>query len=109
MTRLHNANNTSIYQWAKLGDQIDHYDYSYTFLSDYVHVTLTSLENRLEVKDEKIIGFRQLQDDYDIDLILTTIIDVILQSMRLLKGKYTNLKDIKIEELIDTFSSIAHE
>lgn len=108
MSQLDGARNIKAFEWAKLAGQEDLYDYSYTFLSKYVHVNLESLEKRLATSGDKIIGFRQLQDDYDLELILFTIIDVLLQSIELLKKNYNSLSLIKIEQLSRKFSSIAN-
>lgn len=95
-------------RWARLGGQIEHYDYSYTFMSVYTHVNLESLEKRLNKDGKKINGFRQLQNNYDLDLILTTIIDIMIQSIKFLKTKYDVLDEIKIEELEEKFNRIAN-
>lgn len=103
------AKDIKAYEWAKLAGQNDHYDYSYTFMSNYTHVNLDSLEKRLDADGEKIIGFKQLQDDYDLDLILTTVIDIVVQTIQMLKRQYIVLEGIQIEDIAERFYIIANE
>lgn len=109
-SELEGARDVKAHEWAKLGNQEDHYDYSYTFLSEYTHVNIDSLAKRLNVDgDMIIIGFRQLQDDYDLDLILTTTIDILIKTIQMLKTKYISLDKLNIDSLEERFSLIANQ
>lgn len=105
-SKLEGARNISAKEWARLANEIEHYDYSYSLLSDFIHVNIETLEKRLEIKDGEVLGFKQQQNDEFLDMILFTIVDIIIKSMQSLNSEYLDLELTGLDNINESLKEI---
>jgi hypothetical protein len=105
-SKLEGARNITAKEWARLANERDHYDYSYSLLSDFIHVNIETLEKRLEIKDGEVLGFKQQQNDEFLDMILFTIVDIIIKSMQSLNSEYLGLELTGLDNINESLKEI---
>lgn len=109
MSKLEGAKDIKAYEWAELANEEQHYEYTYSLLSDNVHVNLDSLEKRLDTDGDKIVGFKQTQGDDFLNTIIVSIIDIMLKSLNHLNSRYSLMDNAIIENIQKRFEKLANK